>query len=96
MPYIKPAQRDKYEEALALLNNKINDPGELNYVITSICHQILEAKGVRYLHVNAIVGALECVKFELYRRVISLYEDQKIAENGDVGIGGDLTREFNK
>jgi len=30
------------------------------------------------------IGALECAKLELYRRVAAPYEDTKIAENGDV------------
>jgi len=34
--------------------------------------------------INAIIGALECAKLELYRRVAAPYEDDKIAENGDV------------
>ena len=30
------------------------------------------------------MGALECAKLELYRRVAAPYEDVKIMENGDV------------
>ncbi len=33
---------------------------------------------------NAVVGALECAKLELYRRMVAPYENGKIAENGDV------------
>jgi len=33
---------------------------------------------------NDAIGALEGAKLELYRRVISKYEDKKIMENGDV------------
>ena len=35
-------------------------------------------------NLNAIIGALECAKLELYRRVAAPYEDDKIIENGDV------------
>lgn len=28
---------------------------------------------------------LECCKQELYRRLLSIHEDKKIIENGDVG-----------
>jgi hypothetical protein len=38
----------------------------------------------RYADFNNAVGALECAKFELYRRLVAPYEDFKMAENGDV------------
>ena len=31
-----------------------------------------------------VVGAVRCCQLELYRRVISPYEETKIRENGDV------------
>jgi hypothetical protein len=31
-----------------------------------------------------MIGALECAKLELYRRLASPYEDLKIADNGDI------------
>ena len=47
--------------------------------------RVAEADGrLRYTHVNEAVGVLECAKLELYRRVAAPYEDEKIAENGDV------------
>ena len=33
---------------------------------------------------NELIGALECAKQELYRRVVAPYEEDKIEENGDV------------
>lgn len=33
---------------------------------------------------SEIIGALECCKLELYRRIAAPYEDIKIGENGDV------------
>ena len=33
---------------------------------------------MRYQNVNAIIGALECAKLELYRRLIAPYEDTKV------------------
>ena len=38
----------------------------------------------KYSKINAIIGILECIKLELYRRVAAPYEDVKAAENGDV------------
>jgi len=31
-----------------------------------------------------VLGALECAKLEFYRRLVAVYEDVKIRENGDV------------
>jgi len=45
---------------------------------------MIEKKGLSYSNVNEIIGALECIKLELYRRVAAPYEDLKIEENGDV------------
>jgi hypothetical protein len=38
-----------------------------------------------YERLNRAMGVLACVQAEFYRRVAAPYEDQKIAENGDVG-----------
>ena len=40
-------------------------------------------------NVYDVIGALEGAKMELYRRKISLYEDIKLKENGDVYYKGD-------
>jgi hypothetical protein len=37
-----------------------------------------------YTEYNALVGVLECVKQEFYRRAVSSYEDKKKEGNGDV------------
>jgi hypothetical protein len=60
--------------------------GDLNYLVTQLCQELLEVKGESYSTYNEIIGALECAKLELYRRKIAGYEDKKIAENGDVWL----------
>lgn len=85
MPYIKQEDRHRLiAEKLAggLLNPKT--PGELNFILTSLCIVYLETHTQCYQTYNDIIGALECCKLELYRRKISSYEDKKIEENGDV------------
>jgi len=63
--------------------------GELNYAITRLVDDYLTRKGeLRYAHVNEVVGALECAKLELYRRVAAPYEDQKLQDAGDVYRSG--------
>ena len=34
---------------------------------------------------NGVVGAIVCALFELHRRLIAPYEDEKIKSAGDVG-----------
>ena len=92
MPYVKQVDRSLYESAIAEIVLNLNlqgqdglyPVGDLNYLISAIIDQTLSRQGVRYQNLNAIIGALECAKLELYRRVAAPYEDVKIAENGDV------------
>ena len=61
-------------------------PGTLNYIITRLCDywtKDIDGKA-NYERYNAVIGVLECVKQELYRRQIAPYEDEKCEENGDV------------
>ena len=61
-------------------------PGTLNYIITRLCdYWCRDYSGeANYEKYNAVIGVLECVKQELYRRQIAPYEDEKCEENGDV------------
>jgi hypothetical protein len=45
---------------------------------------IYKTGDLRYAHINEAIGALECAKLELYRRVAAPYEDEKMKESGDV------------
>ncbi len=92
MPYIKKNERKKYEKAIEEITLQLNlqgtngfyPVGDLNYIITTILTKTLDRQGIRYQTLNAIIGALECSKLELYRRMISPYEDTKVETNGDV------------
>jgi hypothetical protein len=80
MPYIKQERRDAI-----LAGGKPQDAGELNFAISVLVDNYLKAKGgIRYSHLNEVIGAMDCAKLELYRRVAAPYEDEKIEENGDV------------
>jgi hypothetical protein len=80
MPYIEQDKRKAIDSG-ALPENA----GELNYAITKIFDSYLLAKGgIRYAHLNEVIGAIECAKMELYRRLAVPYEDEKIIESGDV------------
>lgn len=90
MPYIKQEQRNGLDPRIESLLESMkaipefngSKAGILNYVITRLaCGTIGEE--VRYSKINEVIGAMECAKLELYRRVAAGYEDEKIIENGD-------------
>ena len=72
------------ELAVRLAHDEDRVAGNFNYAITKIIDTIIKQNGLNYSHINEIIGALECIKLELYRRVVAPYECQKIKENGDV------------
>lgn len=80
MPYIDKNARFDLD---SLFRNAQN-PGELNYQITTLCTRYALLKGTSYQTANDIIGALEGAKLEFYRRYVGPYEDRKIWENGDV------------
>jgi hypothetical protein len=81
MPYIKPDRRPH----ISLISNGPENDGELNYVITeAICEYLKDRGGTNYHNLNGVIGVLECVKQELYRRLVAPYEDYKCRLNGDV------------
>ena len=60
-------------------------PGTLNYIITRLCDYWCRDSGeANYEKYNMVIGVLECVKQEFYRRQVAPYEDEKCEENGDV------------
>lgn len=96
-PYIKLARRvdidnGKNPENAGELNYKIISEikkylSYLNY--KKIVEGKKDEKGFvgtanNYKDYNEVIGVLECVKQELYRRLIAPYEDKKKDENGDV------------
>ncbi len=87
MPYIKPEDRPKYEKSLqeliALIKTQPIEKmdGEVNYCVTRLLKASYPPKYVNY---NRAIGVLECIKLELYRRMVGPYEDTKIKESGDV------------
>lgn len=84
MPYIKQERRTMFDDKIDELGPLIETEGDLNYVITRLCHYQVNRLGIGYAVVNGIVGVLESAKLEFYRRVVAPYEDRKIALNGDV------------
>lgn len=82
MPYIKQALRKFYKPRVESAPDC--NPGILNFQITTLCIDYLEQEDESYAAYNAVIGALDCAKMELYRRMIIPYEEEKIEENGDI------------
>ena len=94
MPYIKPQLREKLDPQIAALRTQLIDnfgedeiEGALNYTFSELVWSVpvasADATKWRYKFINRVIGVLECVKQEFYRRLAGPYEDKAIAENGD-------------
>ena len=92
MPYITPERRKELDKeihylanALKLLRDSSDDAagyvGDLNYTISELITKVIPDK--RYKHINEIVGVLESLKLEFYRRYAGPYEDLAVIKNGD-------------
>lgn len=94
MPYINEENRDILESDIKYLATTITEyipiseiAGTMNYTISSLLMRVfqgLNPEGLRYRQVNEIIGVLECIKQELYRRSFGPYEDKAIEKNGDL------------
>ncbi len=88
MPYLTPEARDLLltgDNTLCL--SAIRTPGDLNYAMTQTVLAFVNAQIAgqgKYAIYNAAIGALECCKLELYRRVVAEYENLKCKENGEI------------
>lgn len=78
MPYIKQEDRVGFDDKI------IQNAGELNYIISTVFDDYINNHGLSYATINTIIGAIECAKLELYRRIAVPYEDYKFSENGEV------------
>ena len=86
MPYIKECDRQKFidpiDELLLTISSKFSE-GELNFCFSTICKTLFEMNK-SYATANKILGVLEAVKLEFYRRHVAPYEELKRLENGDL------------
>lgn len=69
---------------MARIRDGVAMPGDLNFVLSCIVDEYLVGAGVNYTKLNDVMGVLACMQAEVYRRIAAPYEDQKLAENGDV------------
>lgn len=84
MPYVDNSLREDLNSKVSYAGRSIETAGELNYLITRLLNEYVNSHGKSYATLNEVIGALECSKLELYRRIVAPYEDLKIEQNGDV------------
>jgi len=90
MPYINPNLRPAFDEISSFLEYLLNENpmikdkkfGILNYFITTLLMKAVKPSS--YEDYMKIIGTLSCIEHEIYRRVVSKYEDKKRKENSDV------------
>lgn len=96
MPYINEEERLELDECIdhmikCISETKVNlnNPqdfsnflGRINYCFSRVIMGVM--KTVSYKNIAMATGVLENIKQEFYRRIASIYEDQKILENGDI------------
>lgn len=81
MPYIKKERR--HQIAIHGIS-EVSNAGELNYFITNSILEWWDETVPNYADYNEVIGVLECCKLELYRKLISKYENKKCEEHGEV------------
>jgi hypothetical protein len=87
MPYIKQEYRELIEKQLDEIFQKVmrvpseDRAGILTYVIYKL---FLDLRVNRYADFAVLMGILDCVGKEFYRRVIAPHEDEAAQRNGDV------------
>ncbi len=89
MPYIKRESRQQYQAILSELAELIptdpnERPGHFNYIVSLLIEKVY-GKRMRYSQHNEVVGVLNCIAQEFYRRKTAPYEDEKIQTEGDLG-----------
>jgi hypothetical protein len=79
MPYIEKGIRTSIADGRVPTK-----PGELNYAMSQLVKGYISMNGLSYTTLNAVAGVLACLSMEVYRRITARYEDDKLAENGEV------------
>ncbi len=84
MPYIKPTDRPIFDNIISQIDLFELNVGDINYFVTKLLIEYINVHGENYENYNSLIGVLECIKQEFYRKNIAPYEDVKIKQNGDV------------
>lgn len=85
MPYIEKDEREDLEKFSGACG-----VGELTFEVTSLVSDYLERRcavteaPLRFQMIADVIAALEATKLEMYRRIVSPFEECKRLTNGDV------------
>jgi hypothetical protein len=91
MPYIPQHEREVLDSHIEALADAVKEraaerngdfEGMLNYAVTRLVLSIIPER--RYKFIAAVIGVLENVKEEFYRRFAAPYEDEQREKAGDV------------
>lgn len=88
VPYIARTDRARYQRVIDELaamvpQDRMARPGHMNYIISLLIRRVY-GESMRYADHNEVAGLLSCVQQEFYRRATAPYEDEKIAQEGDL------------
>ena len=88
MPYIARKDRAQYQTAIDELAklvppDRMARPGHMNYIMSLLIQRVYGGS-MRYADHNEVIGLLNCVQQEFYRRFTAPYEDEKIEQEGDL------------
>ena len=89
MPYISKDERERFRDFIdplidELINNKYT-PGQVNYIISKLIWSLFDERP-SYTKGNELLGILNAVNLEFYRRRLVEYENEKMIESGDLEI----------
>ena len=88
MPYIKQEERKQYQKIISKLATMIPKDhnlraGHFNYIVSLLLEKTY-GKNIRYADHNEVIGVLNCIMLEFYRRKTAPYEDIKMKSEGDL------------
>lgn len=89
MPYLTQKDKDEIKNSVDYLSDTLERKpiesfvGYINYLNFVFVRRWINKNGKKYFVFAAIVGTLVCCILEIYRRLVSGYEDSKIQGNGD-------------
>jgi len=85
MPYIKPEDRVKYDEALNQIK-VINTKGDLEYCIYKLMKMYMQYLDYKYSNLHDTVYAAQHCADEFRRNYLDKREDEAKLKNGDITI----------
>ena len=82
MPYIKQEDRKVMDMIVKMMMDAdIRANGDLNYILFAFCKRYVTPG---YNNYKNYIGELRQCATEIERKLLAIYEDEKIIENGDV------------